>query len=380
MQIYDQNQIKQIAAAIRRGEAVVLPTDTIYGLCASALNQKAVEKIYQLRRRDKNKPCIILIADIAQLQNFKIKLTSDLKNLLSAIWPNRISVVLRYQSKNFSYLHRQIKTLSFRVPNSKFISRLLELTGPLIAPSANIQNRKPAKNLKEAQRYFHDQVSYVDGGVIKGKPSSLIAFDKNFDLKILRAGATNGNHYYLMRHGEAISNAQDRLSSYPEKFRNPLTVRGQAQVTAQLRKIKNLTFHFIIASPLERTKQTAKMVNQVLKLPLRFDLRLREMDFGVLNGQPTLAYQSMFKNDPEKYLKAAPGGETRRQVKLRMLQVFFEIEKKHKRKNILIISHQDPIWVVAGASQGLSEKETANKQNLIFNLAQLQRVKFLDIS
>src|SRR3989344_4024628 len=95
------------------------------------------------------------------------------------------------------------------------------------------------------------------------------------------------NQYYMLRHGEAISNAKDIISSWSETFENPLTERGVEMIkeAANILKLKNIDL--IFASDVLRTKQTAEIVGQALGLPVQFDERLREIGFGSMNGKPT---------------------------------------------------------------------------------------------
>ncbi len=153
----------------------VIPTDTIYGLVGSALNKKTVEQIYKLRRRNPKKPMIILISDIKDLKKFDISLSSTHYSLLTTHWPKKTSIVFLCPLAKFRHLHRGNKTLAFRLPKPEKLREFLKKTGPLVAPSANLENQPPAKTIKDAQKYFGDKVDfYIDAGKIVSKPSRLI--------------------------------------------------------------------------------------------------------------------------------------------------------------------------------------------------------------
>lgn len=160
---------------IEAGEVVVMPTDTIYGIVGSALKRKTVERIYGLRERNPKKPFIILIASSHDLAKFGIRPDARAKQFLNAIWsgpPSRkasagaVSVILPCPSPKFRYLHRGTKMLAFRVPKPRALQALLQKTGPLVAPSANIEGKPPARNIGEAFRYFGGTVDVY----VKGKP------------------------------------------------------------------------------------------------------------------------------------------------------------------------------------------------------------------
>jgi L-threonylcarbamoyladenylate synthase len=164
----------------------IYPTDTIYGIIGSALSKKAVSKIYEIKGRDENKPFIILISKIEDLELFGIKISIDQKKYLENVWPGKVSVILPCKSAKFQYLHRGTKSLAFRLPKKKSLQTLLEKTGPLVAPSANPQGLDPAKTIKEARQYFEDTIyMYVAGGKLEGKASTVVSLLEG-EPKILR--------------------------------------------------------------------------------------------------------------------------------------------------------------------------------------------------
>ncbi|MFZ8848599.1 MAG: methylated-DNA--[protein]-cysteine S-methyltransferase [Minisyncoccia bacterium] len=210
------------AMLLKEGAIGVIPTDTIYGICTSAFNKKSVEKVYKLRKRNPNKPCIILISSLEDLKKFNIRLTLWQKKILEKLWPGKVSVVLGMQTMQtsrrlggtnedfidlawtnqnkisarsafhsamsaYKYLHRGTNSLAFRLPKNKLILNILKISGPLIAPSANWEGYEPAKNIKEAKKYFGNKVFYLDRGDLISKPSSLIDL-RTKKIQILREG------------------------------------------------------------------------------------------------------------------------------------------------------------------------------------------------
>ena len=179
----------EVITLLKRGKIGVIPTDTIYGLVGSALNVDTVERIYQLRKRAKNKPFIILISGMEELEKFGIQLTKEQRNFLIIHWPNPLSVVLPVNDQKFKYLHRGKNSLAFRMPKDQRLLEILELTGPLVAPSANFEGEKPAETMNEAKKYFVDKIDfYLDGGIVKSTPSTVIQLNSDGSFKILREG------------------------------------------------------------------------------------------------------------------------------------------------------------------------------------------------
>lgn len=179
----DKNLIK----ILESGGVAVIPTDTLYGIVGKALDASAVERIYKLRKRNPDKPCIILIGDANELEKFSINLSLAQKDILKTFWPGPVSVVLDCDNDSFAYLHRATKTLAFRIPLPRGLQDLLIATGPLIAPSANIEGLPPAQDIIEAKKYFGEGLDlYIDGGVIVGKASKVVRLHNDGSLSILR--------------------------------------------------------------------------------------------------------------------------------------------------------------------------------------------------
>jgi len=181
--------VSLVAAILAAGGVGVLPTYTIYGIVGSALNKKVVERIYHLRERDTKKPMIILIGSLADLAFFGVVLDKKELALARRVWPGKVSVVMPCPTARFSYLHRGSKTLAFRMPEPQWLRALLKITGPLVAPSANVEGESPAKTVAGAKRYFGDKIEfYGDAGKRVSRPSTIIKME-NGKIMVLRKGA-----------------------------------------------------------------------------------------------------------------------------------------------------------------------------------------------
>lgn len=186
---------KNLIEVLNGNGVVVMPTDTLYGIVGKALNASVVNRIYGARKRDLEKPCIILIGDVNELEKFSISLSEQQKNVIKEYWLTLsevegltpTSIIFDCEDETFSYLHRGTKTLAFRLPAQKSLQDFLKETGPLIAPSANLEGLPPAENIFKAKEYFGDLVDlYVDGGEIKGKASKVIRLHQDGSVEVLR--------------------------------------------------------------------------------------------------------------------------------------------------------------------------------------------------
>lgn len=186
MRKIDNRYSDDVIEALARGDIGVLMTDTLYGVVASANNERAVEKVYEARGRDRNKPCIVLIDSLDQIWDFEI--SDQHSELIERYWPGKVSIVLPAGKSTPEYIHRGGQTVAFRMPEDKELRALLRRSGPLVAPSANTAGNPPAVNIEQAEKYFGDVVDfYVDSGECTNlTPSKLIEIDKSGSVKVLR--------------------------------------------------------------------------------------------------------------------------------------------------------------------------------------------------
>jgi len=183
-----QHNWKKAKNAIQNGEVCVVPTDTLYGIIASADDPEAVERIYQIKKRDRDKPPILLTASISQINPFISESLQQKADFLDAVWPGPVSVILSSQLDDLAYLHRDTHSLAFRIPDYAPLIELTEQNGPIIAPSANPQGSTPAHTIQAAKDYFHTQVThYVDDGPKHGEPSTVIDTRED-ELSVVREG------------------------------------------------------------------------------------------------------------------------------------------------------------------------------------------------
>lgn len=180
---------------LKRGAVGVLPTDTIYGLCAVAINHQAVARMYALKRREQ-KPGTLIAANREQL----IELGVDEQGVraVSRLWPDALSIILP-AAEGLGYLHLGLTDVAVRIPKDTALRELLLATGVLVTSSANHPGEPPANNLEEAKRYFGDAVDfYVDGGDLSNRPPSTVVRYVEGKLEVLRPGAVPIDDGYVV--------------------------------------------------------------------------------------------------------------------------------------------------------------------------------------
>lgn len=170
------------------------------------------------------------------------------------------------------------------------------------------------------------------------------------------------NHFLIMRHGGAQSNKEGFVTADPKRD-NRLTEKGKEQVNHAIELLKIKHVDLIIASDLVRTKETAHMVASGIGLSgkdIVYDPRIREIIFGELEGKSIEEHRAFFSSIQRKFIKRPEGGEHLIDVKKRITSFLYDIDKKYSDKTILIISHDDPLWMLAAGSQGLNKEKTIN--------------------
>ncbi len=170
------------------------------------------------------------------------------------------------------------------------------------------------------------------------------------------------NRYIVMRHGEAENNVKNIINGNPKDLKKyPLTFRGRAvaEKTAQA-FVREEQVDVIFASDFLRTKETADIVGKSLGVAVKTDARLREVNTGIFDAGGVNAYRKFFSSELERFTKCPPEGETLAHMVARTHSFITDLEKKYKRKIILIITHEYIAWALETLMQGWSEEESAH--------------------
>jgi L-threonylcarbamoyladenylate synthase len=178
---------EQAISLLKQGGVGLLPTDTIYGLSAVAVNEQAVNKIHKLKRRDGNKPLVVLISDTEQLEELGLLKTQA--DLVKQYWPGPLSAIL--ESTNIpAWLELGTSSLAVRMPDHEGLRNVIKKVGPIVSTSANWQGMPPATSVQEAESYFGDKLDfYIDvGELVNKQPSTLVKLE-NGKIKVIRSGA-----------------------------------------------------------------------------------------------------------------------------------------------------------------------------------------------
>jgi L-threonylcarbamoyladenylate synthase len=186
----DRENLADALAALQRGDVIVFPTETLYGLGADALNFSAVEQVFQLKGRAPDNPLPVLVADRAMLNYLVGEVTPLAEQLVAHFWPGPLTLVLPARDGIPRPLVNRQGGIGVRLSSQPIATELARLLGhPLTATSANPSGQPGAHTVREAKNYFSAKIAiYVDGGALTSPTGSTVAAVEKNKLRIIRAG------------------------------------------------------------------------------------------------------------------------------------------------------------------------------------------------
>ncbi len=198
---YDTNDVtdrstglREAASAVRRGELVVLPTDTVYGIGADAFSAEAVGDLLEAKGRGRNMPSPVLIGSPNTLHGLVTDFSEMAWELVDAFWPGALTIVAKHQPSLQWDLGETRGTVAVRMPLHPVAIELLTETGPMAVTSANLTGHPAPENCDAAREMLGDSVSvYLDGGPTPGiVPSSIVDVTGKVPV-LLRVGALDAD-------------------------------------------------------------------------------------------------------------------------------------------------------------------------------------------
>ena len=181
--------MEKIKQELEKGGAVVLPTETVYGLFAKALDKKAVDYVYQLKRRPRDKALNLNVAHLDDILNFSKNQPPYLQKLVDSFLPGPLTIILEANDKVPYWVNSDLTTVGFRMPNHPVTLELIREFGPLIGPSANISGQDSGVTYKEILQDFNQNVlGLEDDAFLTGQDSTIIDLSGS-KVKILRQGS-----------------------------------------------------------------------------------------------------------------------------------------------------------------------------------------------
>jgi L-threonylcarbamoyladenylate synthase len=177
-------------AALKRGDVIAFPTETLYGLGADALNAAAVEKVFQLKGRDPTNPIPVLIANRVMLERLVLDVPPLAETLIAHFWPGPLTIVLPARPEIPHPLVNAAGGVGVRISSQPIAKELVQALGhPLTATSANPSGKPAARTVNQAKEYFFGQIDiFIDGGTLTSKTGSTVVELADEMIKLIREG------------------------------------------------------------------------------------------------------------------------------------------------------------------------------------------------
>lgn len=187
---YQETEIKKIANIIKNGGLVLFPTETVYGIGTNGLNEKAVQKLYEIKKRDKKNPINLLVSNIAMIEEITQDISPLEYKLMEAFFPGPFTIILKRKKIVPNIITANSEFVGIRISNNIIAKKLVELSGvPIATPSANISGKLSGTNLNDIINEFSNNLDFaIDGGKSKiGMESTIVRVIDNIP-HILRFG------------------------------------------------------------------------------------------------------------------------------------------------------------------------------------------------
>lgn len=187
------SKMTELMTVLSSGGAVVLPTETVYGLFARALDEVAVDYVYQLKKRPQDKAMNLNVSCLEEIQRFSIAQPAYLERLVSHFMPGPLTIILKASPQVPKWVNAGLDTVGFRIPHHPVTLALIKAVGPLIGPSANISGTSSGVIFKDIMAQFHGKVTgFKDDEFLTGLDSTILDLSGQ-KASLLRQGAITKN-------------------------------------------------------------------------------------------------------------------------------------------------------------------------------------------
>ena len=174
---------------LEAGRAVILPTETVYGIFAKALNQEAVDYIYELKRRPRDKALNLNVANEENIRFYSKNHPSYLSKLVHSFLPGPLTIILQANEKVPAWINSGMATVGFRIPAHPKTLELIRKYGPLVGPSANLSGHASGTKYEAIVKEFDQLVpGFEDDTFLTGQDSTILDIS-GINARILRQGA-----------------------------------------------------------------------------------------------------------------------------------------------------------------------------------------------
>jgi L-threonylcarbamoyladenylate synthase len=209
------NEIRRAAEAIRRGELVIFPTETVYGLGANALDEDAVRRIFEAKGRPHSSPLIVHVAGIAEARELAAEWPDDAQRLAERFWPGPLTLVVAKNPSIPDIVTAGLPSVGLRMPANEIALALIRESGvPIAAPSANRFTELSPTTAEHARRSLGDRVSVIlDGGPTDVGIESTVVAVNHAAVRLLRPGIVTTKQIEEIAGPVTVGGASEKAAS-----------------------------------------------------------------------------------------------------------------------------------------------------------------------
>ena len=179
--------IEKTFQVIENGGIAIFPTDTVYGMGCNPYNVNAVEKIYEIKSREKIKPLPVLAYSLDTVKQIAC-IDAFTEKIIKKYWPGPLTLILELTDKKLKKSLKLDNKIAVRIPDSKCTLKLLKKCGLLVGTSSNISGNPSSTDPKECLKNIINYDIFLNGGTITSKGESTIIEIENEEIKIIREG------------------------------------------------------------------------------------------------------------------------------------------------------------------------------------------------
>ena len=230
--------VRQAAEAIRAGEIVAIPTDTVYGLAAAIDRPTAISRLYALKDRPSEKAIPVLLSDPSQIHQVVTGMSTAAAHLASSFWPGALTLVLpalpHLATQLTSISENGLRTVAVRVPDHPLACAIIAASGGALAvTSANRSGKKPARDAREAAVLAASPpILVIDGGTVPGGIPSTVILATVATPVILREGAISAAALNDALGNHDVARGGGTSAGYDQPMSEPVRQSGVAETVA----------------------------------------------------------------------------------------------------------------------------------------------------
>lgn len=188
----NEKEIEEAAEEIRRGNLVLFPTETVYGIGANALDAMAVKKIFIAKGRAQDNPLIVHVSNLKMVEDIVREMNDIERKLIEKFWPGPLTIIFPRKSEKVipNIVTANLDTVGIRMPSNQIAKKLIEKAGvPIAAPSANVSGKPSGTKVADIINELDGKVSYIlDGGFTDIGLESTVIKVTGEEIDILRPG------------------------------------------------------------------------------------------------------------------------------------------------------------------------------------------------